>query len=117
MSIRNDISDLLKAEIITQETADRIHAYYKSKGGSSTNRLFVVFGILGAILIGLGITLIIAHNWDELSRSTKTVIAFIPLLTGQALCGFTLMKSGKALPGGRAPPPFCFLPLDQASRW
>ena len=92
VSILKDLSELIKAEVITQETADRIRDYYKNKSGSSTNRLFIVFGILGAILVGLGIILIIAHNWDELSRSTKTFFAFLPLLVGQILCGSVLLK-------------------------
>lgn len=88
----NDIPDLIKADIISQETADRIRDYYKNKSGQSTNRLFIIFGILGAILVGLGIILIIAHNWDELSRATKTFFAFLPLLIGQSLCGYILIK-------------------------
>ncbi len=92
MSIHKEISDLIKADIITQETADKIFDYYKNKGSSSTNRLFIVFGILGAILVGLGIILILAHNWDELSTGTKTFFAFLPLLVGQVLCGYTLIK-------------------------
>ena len=87
-----DIPELVKADIISQETADKIRDFYRNKGGPSTNRLFIVFGILGAILIGLGIILIIAHNWDELSRTTKTLFAFLPLLIGQTLCGFVLIK-------------------------
>ncbi|UJH68803.1 DUF2157 domain-containing protein [Allomuricauda sp. SCSIO 65647] len=92
MSVLKDLPELIKAEVITQETANRIQDYYKNKSSSSTNRLFIVFGILGAILVGLGIILIIAHNWDELSRSTKTLFAFLPLLIGQILCGFVLLK-------------------------
>lgn len=92
MSINKDLPELLKAKIITSETAEQIQEYYKRKNGSLSNRLFVVFGILGSILIGLGIILIIAHNWDELSRSTKTFFAFLPLVVGQVLCGFVLLK-------------------------
>jgi len=92
MSIIKEIPELLKAEIITQDTADRIQDYYKNKKGASTNRLFIVFGILGAILVGLGIILIIAHNWDELSRATKTLFAFLPLVVGQALCVYSITK-------------------------
>ncbi|MBK7410569.1 MAG: DUF2157 domain-containing protein [Saprospirales bacterium] len=92
MNILKDIPELVKAEVISPETAEKIRDYYRNKGGQSTNRLFVVFGILGAVLIGLGIILIIAHNWDELSRTTKTFFAFLPLFAGQILCGFTLFK-------------------------
>lgn len=93
MSILKDLPNLVNAEVISQETADKIRAYYQNKGGASpTNKLFIVFGILGAILVGLGIILIIAHNWDELSRFTKTVLAFLPLVVGQLFCGYVLLK-------------------------
>ncbi len=92
MSVHKDIEELLKAEIITQEIAEKILNYYNKKGSTSPNRLFVVFGIFGAILVGLGIILILAHNWDELTRGTKVFFAFLPLLAGQVLSGFTLLK-------------------------
>lgn len=92
MSIQKDISDLVKVDIITQQTADKILEFYKNKSSSNTNRLFIIFGILGAILVGLGIILIIAHNWDELPKGTKTLFAFLPLLVGQVICGYALMK-------------------------
>lgn len=92
MSILNDLPELVRAGVISNDTAARIEAYYKGRKDTSTNKLFLVFGILGAILVGLGIILIIADNWDELSRGLKTGAAFLPLLVGQALCSFTLLK-------------------------
>ncbi|MEM9078430.1 MAG: DUF2157 domain-containing protein [Bacteroidota bacterium] len=97
MSILKDLDDLVQANIITEDVANDIKGYYQTKSQSpSTNRLFVVFGILGAILVGLGVILIIAHNWDELSRFTKTCFAFLPLVLGQILCGYTLLKKGES---------------------
>ena len=92
MSLINDIEKLVGEEIISKETANRIKAYYKSKEVNSSNRLLVIFGVLGAFLIGLGIILILAHNWDQLPRFVKTTFAFIPLLVGQGLCAYTLWK-------------------------
>ncbi|MCT4638135.1 MAG: DUF2157 domain-containing protein [Bacteroidales bacterium] len=92
MSLIKDIPELVNANVITQETADRITNYYRDKKVSPTNKLFVVFGILGAILIGLGIILIIAHNWDQLSRTSKTIIGFAPLIIAQVICGYVLIK-------------------------
>ena len=92
MSLKNDIQDLLNADIISSETAERIQTYYQRKKGQNSNRLFIVFALLGAILIGLGIILIIAHNWDELPRMIKTIFAFVPLIIGQGLCAYTLWK-------------------------
>ena len=87
-----DLQELVKAEVISQNTADKISDFYHKKGEDSTNRLFIIFGILGAILVGLGIIMIIAHNWDELSKTTKTFFALLPLVGGQLLCLFTLIK-------------------------
>jgi uncharacterized membrane protein len=92
MSLINDIEKLVREEIISQEIANRINAYYSSKESNSSNRLLVIFGVLGAFLIGLGIILILAHNWDQLPRFLKTILAFIPLLVAQGLCGYTLWK-------------------------
>ena len=93
MSIQNDINELIQAEIITQDSADKIRNYYLNKGlNQSKGRLLIVFSILGAILVGLGIILILAHNWDDLSTSTKTIFAFLPTLVGQAICGYVILK-------------------------
>ncbi|MDQ3190080.1 MAG: DUF2157 domain-containing protein [Bacteroidota bacterium] len=92
MNLIKDIPELVKANVISQEIADNIQEYYKNKGSQSSNRLVIAFGILGAIMVGLGIILIIAHNWDELSRPIKTSLAFLPLLIGQVLCVFALIK-------------------------
>ena len=83
MSISKDIFELLEANVISEETAEKIREYYQIKKEDSTNKLFIVFGILGALLVGLGLILIIAHNWDELSRTTKIIFAFLPLIVGQ----------------------------------
>ncbi len=92
MRLVKELPELIEAGVITRDTADRIQDYYQNQGGSSTNRLFFAFGLLGAILVGLGIILIIAHNWDQLSRATKTFFAFLPLIIGQIICAFVLVK-------------------------
>lgn len=100
MKTIKDVDELLQSGIINQDTADKISAYYAERErktatlsvNAGQNRYTVVFGILGALLTGLGIILIVAHNWDTFSRSTKTTFAFLPLLLGQALCAFTLLK-------------------------
>ena len=92
MSLQKQLQELIEADIISEEIADKILAYYKHKDDKTSNRIFVVFGVLGALLIGLGLILIIAHNWDNLSRTAKTLLAFVPLLIGQILAGYTLLK-------------------------
>ena len=92
MTIQKDIDELLSAQVISSETAEKIQQYYRERAKHSGNRLFIAFGVLGAILTGLGIILIIAHNWDDLSKSTKVFFSFLPLVLAQFFCGFTMLK-------------------------
>lgn len=87
-----DLEELQQHAVIDKNVAESILQYYKSKEGSSQNRLFIVFGILGALLVGLGIVLIVAHNWDNLSKTLKTILAFLPLIVGQGLCLYTFLR-------------------------
>lgn len=107
--ILKELPGLIQAGVITEETAHRIRDYYLSRTISSPNRVLIVFALLGAILVGLGIILIIAHNWDELSRPTKTFLAFLPLLTGQVLCGYTLLKQALSVSWREGTATFLFL--------
>ncbi|MFK7922278.1 MAG: DUF2157 domain-containing protein [Bacteroidia bacterium] len=90
--IQKALPELVEAGFINAQTADDIRQYYEAKKQPAQNRLLVVFSILGAILVGLGIILIIAHNWDDLSRTIKSIIAFIPLLVGQAACAYVILR-------------------------
>jgi len=86
------LPELVKKEVITEEVSNRIIQYYSNKKIPQTNRLMTVFGVLGSILIGLGIILIVAHNWDNLSKSIKAVLAFIPLIIWQLAVGYSIFK-------------------------
>ncbi|PIA81023.1 hypothetical protein BFR04_15065 [Gaetbulibacter sp. 4G1] len=94
--IQNDIKELVEEQVITNEVAIDIENFYKYKKESSPNRLFTVFAVLGSALVGLGIILILAHNWDNFSRSIKTVFAFTPLIIGQFIVGYTILKKKSA---------------------
>ena len=43
-------------------------------------------------MVGLGIILIMAHNWDEFTRPLKTIFAFLPLVLGQLFAGYSILK-------------------------
>jgi uncharacterized membrane protein len=91
-SIQKELQELVAANIISQETANNIENYYRSKEQPTANRFAIVLSILGALLVGLGIVLVVAHNWDELGRVPQTIFAFLPMVVGQALCFYTLSK-------------------------
>ncbi|MEO5776487.1 MAG: DUF2157 domain-containing protein [Flavobacterium sp.] len=89
-NLQDQLKELLDNKVITEDVALSISAYYKQNEDNSSSKLFLVFGIIGAILASLGIILVFAHNWDEMSRLSKCIVSFLPLLVGQLFCGYAL---------------------------
>jgi uncharacterized membrane protein len=108
-SLEKVLPELVSEGIISEETSQQIKVYIDRKPDSSGNRLLVVFGILGALLVGLGIILILAHNWDDLSKTTKTIVSFIPMLAGQFAVAYTLSKKKEDTAWKEASAVFLFL--------
>ena len=84
---------------ITNQTAQEMLQYYEENvevtaamNKPKTNWGYIIMGILGAVLIGSGIILVFASNWDEFSRSTRTILSFLPLIIAQILYGYTFFK-------------------------
>ena len=84
---------LVDKQVITAETASRIRGYYEVQESSSSARIVVVFSILGALLVGLGIILVVAHNWDALPKLVRLGIAFLPLLLTHSVGGYLFVRN------------------------
>ncbi|GAA4272784.1 DUF2157 domain-containing protein [Aquimarina gracilis] len=91
-----ELKTLVRDKVISPELADKIEQYYATKDIGKPNKLFMIFGVFGALLVGSGIILMLAHNWDDFSRVTKTILAFAPLLIGQFFTGFSILKKKSA---------------------
>lgn len=81
---------LVSDGLITPEQEERIRARYPAPPHDGGDRTITLFGILGALLIGLGVILVVAHNWNEFSRTVRTLFVFTPVLVGQALVWYAL---------------------------
>ncbi|MBC7850841.1 MAG: DUF2157 domain-containing protein [Chitinophagaceae bacterium] len=90
--LRDDLPQLIDAGIITPEIAQRIDGWYAQQTKPQTNWLAITLGVFATFLVSLGIILVIAHNWDELPKTAKIIIAFLPLVIGQLLCIYILLK-------------------------
>lgn len=96
MKLQNELEELQREGIISQEVAQNIQNYLNTrKIPNAGNNFLTIFGVFGALLIGLGLILILAHNWDDLPKLVKTIIAFIPLIVGQLVCLYILIKPQK----------------------
>lgn len=96
-SILKELPELVINGIISSQTAKDIEDYYNSKKQPEGNVLLTVFGTLGGILVGLGIILIFAHNWDNFSQTVKVILALFPLLAFQALTAYTIVKEKSSI--------------------
>jgi len=89
----DELETLVEEGVIDAQAAQRLRAHYgEPPAGPLRRAAVVIFAILGALLIGAGIVLLLAHNWEELSRPLRAVIAIAPLLVVQVLGGWVLLR-------------------------
>lgn len=96
--LRAELPELVTSGVISAETSAAISRHYDEADSRRTNFGFVILASVGATLVGAGIILLIAHNWDEFSRAARTTIAFLPLLIAQALVAFVLLRRNESKP-------------------
>jgi hypothetical protein len=87
-----DLLEWQEAGLIDEATRTRISLYLQEKDKHQTPPLFALFAVIGALLVGGGISLLVAHNWDKLPQAAHLAVAVFLLLGGQALVFFTLRK-------------------------
>ena len=85
-----ELPTLLQEGVIDGSAAERIRRHYEARAGKTRNWALTIFGMLGGILVGLGVILLLAHNWADMSRPLRTVLAFAPLLVSQLFAGWIL---------------------------
>lgn len=89
--LNEELPALVESGVLSPEAAARLRTHYAIAAPAQGRAwALAAFGILGAILIGAGVILLLAHNWDSLSREARTVVAFAPLVIAQALAGWVL---------------------------
>jgi uncharacterized membrane protein len=92
-SLYDELPGLVARGILTPDAAERLRAHYGPVEPARPVKLAVIiFGVLGSLLIGAGIILILAHNWEDLSRPARAILSFLPLLLAQGLAVWTLLK-------------------------
>lgn len=90
----SELPDLVSKGILSGENAENLRNYYSEVDMQGRQRTaLIVFSILGSFLIGLGIILLIAHNWMHLTRPVRTLLALTPLILSQLLAGWTIWRN------------------------
>jgi len=93
----DQLPELVEKGVLSQENAGRIHDHYGEVAVFPKSRIaMLMMAILGAAFVGSGIILLLAHNWDDLSRPIRAVLSFTPLVVGQALGLWVLLKRAES---------------------
>jgi drug/metabolite transporter superfamily protein YnfA len=94
-----ELPQLVATGVLSAEAAQALENHYAAKNAEEPRRTgFILSAILGSLLVGAGIILLVAHNWDFLSRPIRCAIAFAPLILSHALAVFVLLKRNESTP-------------------
>ena len=93
--LQAELPELVASGVLSAEAADALRQHFSSTPSDSPRRIgFGLSAILGSLLIGAGIILLVAHNWDFFSRPIRCAIAFTPLALSIGLGVFVLLRRG-----------------------
>src|SRR2546421_8487902 len=94
-----ELPELVTSGVLSQETADALRQHYSPELPGESRRVgFILSAILGSLLVGAEIILLVAHNWDFLSRPVRCAVAFTPLVLSQVLAIFVLLRRNESAP-------------------
>jgi len=88
-----ELPELVNKGVLTKEAADAIRRHYgEVKVPDKKRFILILCAVLGSSLIGLGIILLLAHNWEQFSRFTRAILSFVPLIAAQGMAFWVLLK-------------------------
>jgi uncharacterized membrane protein len=89
-----ELPSLVSEGVLGQDAADSLRKRYGEPPQKDSSTLaLTVFTIIGALMVGTGLIMIVGHNWDQLGRLARTMIALAPLSLG--LCGLVWLHVRK----------------------
>jgi len=87
----DQLPELVSQGVLSPQNAEDLQRHYGDASGASGRRIALILcSTVGATLIGIGIILLLAHNWTGLSRDVRAVLSFVPLVAAQLLVGYTV---------------------------
>lgn len=97
--LHRELPDLVRRGVLTEESAAALRRHYPRPPAAAARSIaLIVFSSLGALLVGGGVILILAHNWEDLTRPARAAIAVGILLAAQGIGAFVLARRASSIP-------------------
>jgi uncharacterized membrane protein len=95
-----ELPALVEQGVLTPEAAEALRRHYgpPERAASAGRWAQVLLASFGALLVGGGIILILAHNWDELGRPARAALALGTLGVAQAVTFYAVWKRSASPP-------------------
>jgi uncharacterized membrane protein len=92
--LHRQLPRLIAEGVLTEEAADALRRHYGPPEPRRTRARWgqILLAAFGALLVGGGVILILAHNWDILGRPARAALALGLLLAAQILTLFALVR-------------------------
>mgnify|MGYP000305609583 FL=1 len=73
--LKSQVPILIDKKIISSDTAQNILKHYDIEQEENDDKFNRIVTFIGVIFIGLGLLLVLAYNWDNLTRASRLSIA------------------------------------------
>ncbi len=94
--LSSELQKLVSQNVISEDCARRIRDHYGLAHSNELRALGrILFAALGGIMVGAGAILLVAHNWDFMSRPWRTFFALVPFLMGYAAAFFYSLRQDR----------------------
>ena len=70
-----ELPKLEVAGVVDAATAERLRTHYGTTSETGRRLMVAIFAVFGAVLIGGGVILLLAHNWESFGRGTRAAVA------------------------------------------
>lgn len=97
-----ELPALVRDGVLDAASAERLRVRYAPAVADGGGVWRLLFAMLGAVLVGLGLILLAAHNWGEWTRGTRLAVSLAPLLVAQ-LTVFAVLRWPQAGANWREP--------------
>lgn len=92
-----ELPDLVAKNVLDESAAARLRAHYAQAAATQGPGWgMILLAIGGAALVGLGVILIFAHNWENWTPEVRVALSLAPLLLGQ-LAALHALRNGSRL--------------------